>query len=174
MSWEFVCGKVSLDDRSGRSSVDSLVFNVHVLSTYFPKLLVAPLRAARRNRARQERGVGTPNIVPRTETLRNRRIDLGMGSLEDVLDKHLDPLAGLALAKLSNRPGRWRGILRPSLTTRRSSDWKRDPDPHRALSLATMNLDVRPTPRAHELVSRAASAAAAARSDSFIPKLAGA
>ena len=30
-------------------------------------------------------------------------------------------------------------------------------DPHRALSLATMNLEVRPTPRAHELHSRAMS-----------------
>jgi tetratricopeptide (TPR) repeat protein len=42
-------------------------------------------------------------------------------------------------------------------------------DPHRALSLATMNLEVRRTPRAHELLFRAASAVEGARPGSLIP-----
>jgi tetratricopeptide (TPR) repeat protein len=41
-------------------------------------------------------------------------------------------------------------------------------DPHRALSLATMNLEVRRTPRAHELLFRAASAVEGARPRSLI------
>jgi tetratricopeptide (TPR) repeat protein len=42
-------------------------------------------------------------------------------------------------------------------------------DPHRALSLATMNLEVRRTPRAHELLFRASSAVEGARPGSLIP-----
>jgi hypothetical protein len=47
-------------------------------------------------------------------------------------------------------------------------------DPHRALSLATRNVEVRPTPRAHELLSRATSAVDGARPRSLIPDLDGA
>ena len=46
-------------------------------------------------------------------------------------------------------------------------------DPDRALSLATRNLEVRPTPRAHELLSRATSAVDGARPRSLIPDLDG-
>jgi tetratricopeptide (TPR) repeat protein len=47
-------------------------------------------------------------------------------------------------------------------------------DPHRALSLATRNVEVRPTPRAHELLSRATNAVDGARPRSLIPDLDGA
>jgi hypothetical protein len=42
-------------------------------------------------------------------------------------------------------------------------------DPHRALWLATRNLEVRPTPRAHDLLSRATSAVGGTRPGSPTP-----
>ena len=47
--------------------------------------------------------------------------------------------------------------------------WLDAGDPHRALSLATRNLEVRPTPRAHELLARAMSAVDDARPGSLNP-----